>query len=74
MTRKVPLGLPGYAASVAVLLLIGVAALWLTGSYPASGRILLVAVGVALAGLWHRWRRHTLRQRRRAASEVQIRI
>ena len=74
MTRKTMLGLPGYVTSIAVVLLIAIAALWLIATYPPIGIIMLMAVGVALAGMGHRWHRQVQRQRRRTAAEEQIQI
>jgi membrane protein implicated in regulation of membrane protease activity len=74
MKRRTRFGFPGYTAAIMVVLLVGVAAVWLMTFQPASGLILLLAVGVALAGLGHRWYRHVRRQRRRAASETRLQI
>ena len=57
-----------------IVLLAGIAAIWLMDVHPVSGFILLLAVGFALAGLGQRWYRRFRQLRRRAAAEKLIRI
>jgi membrane protein DedA with SNARE-associated domain len=63
--RKVRLDGLGYAASALGVAVIGIAALLMERSYPATAAIVLVAVVIALTGLALRWRKRLKRQRRR---------